>query len=539
MSINLSRRDLLALPAGAASLAGAMGRSSAQAQANAPSASGIHLILDRQSVDAAEGVEFQLHQAAKHPQNPVLIPGMPHEWDGLQVNWGSEVIYDKTSKVFRCWYPGLDAVQYDPKVYPERKGFGNWLGRLWMIGYAESKDGVYWEKPALDQYTHRGAPTNVIKTDYEQQGTGIGWDHFSPISCVWLNPVATSPEEKYLGLATEIGSDAEGNRTFKLFRKVVYSSPDGKRWKRGRMLYDAPSTSDTVPAPNVFDINQVICEPNHPNPNLRVKAYGQTDRPIHKGRGNRGIGVVHGPDLFGLRYEDLRVVMEADSAIEDEIHWNKITKLENGYYLMIHDSSHFDYSGQTAPTADQRLAISSDGIQFRRIHPQTAMIPRGTKAMFDANMLVSSSIVEFGDQVHFYYHGTPVIWRPWPRTPAGAPKNIRASTIYPTFMGLATVPRDQFAFATPVMGKTGTVTTLPVEISGGKGVWINADAAPNELQLGLIAPDGREVMQGRLGTERRMTVYRDARWNEQASPGQYRVRVTLRGRSRLYSVAAL
>src|SRR6185436_4311467 len=256
-----------------------------------------------------------------------------------------------------------------------------------------------------------------------------------------------------------------------------------------------------------IEMSQVIFEPNHPNPSFRVKAYGQTDRAIHPGRGNRGIGVVHGPDLFGFRYEDLKIVMEADSAIEDEIHWHKVTKLQNGNYLMIHDSSHFDYSGNTPPTSDLRLAISSDGIQFRRVHPHSATIPHGTKAMFDANMLVSSSIVEFGDQVHFYYHGTPVIWRPWPRTPAGAPKNVRASTIYPTFMGLATVPRDQFAFATPVMGKTGTVTTHPIELSAGKGVWINADAAPNELQLGLIAPDGREVIQGRLGTERRMSVY--------------------------------
>ena len=67
------------------------------------------------------------------------------------------------------------------------------------------------------------------------------------------------------------------------------------------------------------------------------------------------------------------------------------------------------------------------------------MIPRGAKAMFDANQMVSSSIVEFGDQVHFYYHGTPVIYRPWPKAPQGVPANLRASTIYPTFMGLATI----------------------------------------------------------------------------------------------------
>jgi hypothetical protein len=536
---NLTRRHLFTLPIACVSLATSERRLNAQVRVAEPDANRVQLILDRQSVQSADDIEFHLHQATKHPENPVIIPGMPHEWDGLQINWPSQVLYDRESKLFRCWYNGLEAVQYDPKVYPERKGFAHWLGRVWMLGYAESKDGVHWEKPSLDQYRHRGMPTNVIKTDYERQGTGIGFDHFGTILCVWPNPAPRSPEEKYLGQAHEIGSDSEGNITFKLSRNVMYSSPDGKRWKRGKVFYDAPSTSDEVPAPNVIDINQVIVEPNHPNPSLRVKAYGQTDRPLYKGRSNRGVGVVHGPDFLSLRYEDLQIVMEADGTIEDEIHWNRVARLENGYYLMIHDSSHFDYSGQAAPTADQRLAISSDGIQFRRIHPHSAMIPRGTKAMFDANMLVSSSIVEFGDQVHFYYHGTPVIWRPWPRAPEGSPKNIRASTIYPTFMGLATVPRDQFAFATPFDGKTGVLTSLPIELSAGKSLWVNSEGAPNELALTLIAQDGREVTQGRVGAERRMTVYRGIIWNEAVPAGQYRVRASLRGRARLYSLAAL
>jgi hypothetical protein len=504
-----------------------------------PVSTKVHLILDADSVQSAEGVEFRLHQAAKHPENPVIVPGMPHEWDGLQVNWPSQVVYDRDDQLFRCWYSGLDAVQYDPKVYPERAGFAHWLGRIWKQGYAESKDGVYWEKPLLDQYKHRGAFTNVLRTDYEQAGTGIGWDHICTIQCVWLNPVARSSEEKYLALATEVGSDEAGNRSFKMFRKVVYASADGKRWKRERVFYDAPSTNDVSPAPNALDINQVIFEPNHPDPSLRVKAYGQTDRPVHPGRGNRGIGVVHGPDLFGLRYEDLKIVMEADGTIEDEIHWNKIAKLENGYYLMVHDSSHFDYSGKIPPTSDLRLAISSDGIKFRRIHPDSAVIPRGAEAMFDTNQMVTGSIVEFGDQVHFYYHGTPVIYRPWPKAPKGVPANLRASTIYPTFMGLATVPRDRFAFATPVEGMTGTMTSLPLDLPAGRSLWINADAAPNELGLTLIAQDGREVAQGRIGSERRTTVYREVSWNQLVTPGQYRARATFRGGVRLYSLAVL
>src|SRR6185436_4929534 len=171
---SLTRRHLLSLPAAATAVSVGMQRLGAQVKGRDESVSSkVQLILDRQSLQSAEDIEFHLHQATKHAENPVIIPGMPHEWDGLQINWPSQVLYDRESKLFRCWYSGLEAVQYDPKVYPERKGFAHWLGRLWLVGYAESKDGVNWEKPVVGQYRHRGMPTNVIKTDYEQQGSGI------------------------------------------------------------------------------------------------------------------------------------------------------------------------------------------------------------------------------------------------------------------------------------------------------------------------------------------------------------------------------
>jgi hypothetical protein len=40
----------------------------------------IQLILDETSVATADGVTFHLNQATKHPDNPVLLPGEPHQW---------------------------------------------------------------------------------------------------------------------------------------------------------------------------------------------------------------------------------------------------------------------------------------------------------------------------------------------------------------------------------------------------------------------------------------------------------------------------
>ena len=104
---SLTRRHLLSLPAAATAVSG-MRRLGAQVKGGDESISSkAHLILDRQSVESAEDIEFHLHQATKHPESPVIIPGMPHEWDGLQINWPSQVLYDRESKLFRCWYSGL------------------------------------------------------------------------------------------------------------------------------------------------------------------------------------------------------------------------------------------------------------------------------------------------------------------------------------------------------------------------------------------------------------------------------------------------
>lgn len=490
----------------------------------------IVLLLDSQCVESAEGVEFHLNQAAKHPENPVLVPGFPHEWDSLQVNWPSCVLYDPEDRLFRCWYHGLDVVQYDVNQYPERRPFAKWLGRIWRCGYAESPDGVHWTKPPLGQYLHRGADTNAIITDYEKSGTGMGFDHFAALSAVWLNPQAQSAEEKFLGLFTEIGADSSGNRSFRTFRKTVYCSPDGKRWMRRAVAYDGGSDQDNLPAENVLDIFSVIQEPGARAPEFRAKAYGQTDR----GGNSRGVGMVCGPDLCSLRYEGLRILLEADKRYEDEIHYAAVRKLENGHYLMIHDSDRFSYDGTDIPRADIRLAISGDGVDFRRVHPDTPIVPRGAKAMFDANQLVCSSIVEHGDEILFYYHGTPCQYRPWPYTRAGVPIELRASTVHPSFLGLATLPRDRLGYATG----NGAVVTLPLAIGDG-GLWVNAEERGGELAIDLLTPGGAVATSGRLGTETSRSVYRRAVWDSPVRPGTYRVRLALRGSARIFSVAAM
>ncbi len=490
----------------------------------------VELITDESCVESALGVSFRLNQASKHPDNPVLMPGCPHEWDSLQVNWPSRVCYDPYDKLFKCWYHGLDAVQYDVATHPERRGFEYWLGRLWRTGYAESADGIDWTKPALGQHTHRGQDTNVIVTDYQAAGTGAGYDHFCGVSEVWLNPAPEGADDRFLGIFTEIGWDAQGYRSFKMFRKVIYASPDGKRWKRGKVAYDASSDNDLGPAPNVVDMSSVVCDPDDQDSRRHYKVYGQTDRPIRQGSGNRGVGVICAPDLYSLKYEDLQVLLEGEEPYETEIHWSAVNKLTNGYFVMVHDSSRFDYDTcENPPTADLKLAVSHTGTDFTRVHPDTALVTRGRKCEYDSNQLVTSSVLEKGDTVYIYYHGTSCIYRPWPIPKPGTPGNLRASVLYPTFMGLATLPRDRFAYAEG----PGSVIASP-KTPSEDGVWINADG--EDIAITALSPAGRTVAKGRVGSESRQTVYRKIVWSGDAPAGEVRIKIELGNNDRLYSI---
>lgn len=65
----------------------------------------------------------------KHPDNPVMIPGTPGEWDEEYIAPGSVIYYDNT---YHMWYTG-----------------GSNSGTL-RIGHATSPDGVTWKKDTIN-----------------------------------------------------------------------------------------------------------------------------------------------------------------------------------------------------------------------------------------------------------------------------------------------------------------------------------------------------------------------------------------------------
>jgi hypothetical protein len=454
------------------------------------------LMLDEQSVESSEGVKFELNAAKKHPENPVLAPGEPQEWDGLQVIWPGTVLYDPNEKVFRCWYSGLDAVQ---KNRPP----------LWVPGYAESKDGVNWTKPALGQYQHNGEDTNRIVVDWTDQ----------VLSLVAENSDRSDPDRRFLSLWY-------GHEPDRLV-KVLASSADGKKWKSDGVVHRPTDTRRE----SYYDICQVFFQPDAENEEDRVLAYAQVYLPKVDApeKGNlRQIGMLHGKTLHDLKSISTKpeefIVLGPAEGIDEEIHFASVMKV-GSQYLMLFESDRFQ---QRPIHGDLRLAVSDDGKKFRRVHPKTPLVATGSKGMWDANLLVTStlSMQEVGDEIWIYYFGCPNVFTRWPY---GQTSEQRGSFFYPSQMGLATLPRDSFAYA----AGPGHVVTREVRI-GDDGLWINATG--DQLQVSAIDGDGKTVATGQLHDGSLRGNYRQVRWAGSAPAGEYRVRVELGDGARLFSV---
>ena len=105
-------------------------------------------------------VEQQVNKPAKYSHNPVLMPDQLWE----QAVGMPNVLYDQEAGMFRMWY-----ALYDSAAYGYQYGTSHWDAKLhgypYMISYAESPDGIHWDKPLFDRIPYGGfGRTNIVFT---------------------------------------------------------------------------------------------------------------------------------------------------------------------------------------------------------------------------------------------------------------------------------------------------------------------------------------------------------------------------------------
>lgn len=337
------------------------------------------LFLDAMVIEQSEGLERVFHSADKHPANPVLTADRPWEQGGTYSGpylYGT-VIWDEGK--LRMWYH-----------LHSGGGYRN--------AYAESADGVTWEKPNLGIVEEGGSTDNNLVVG---AATGEEAQFGRPPAGLCHNPSVirqtweSDPGKRYALYC--YGATVRHAR-------VAYS-PDGLHWTF------TPETRET----GLFRSGDVL--------NFFRDPYRQRFVATWKSGSRRGraAGVALSDDGLTWTKPVEGPVFVADDLDPDatQIYGMPVFPYQGLYIGLpwIYNARWFKYGGYTdqrmyeverdSPcTMDVQLAWSHDLINWTRPFPRYQFIPRGDEGEFDSGMIYTArKPVQMDSELWFYYGG--------------------------------------------------------------------------------------------------------------------------------------
>ncbi|HIQ75162.1 MAG TPA: hypothetical protein IAA51_12185 [Candidatus Cottocaccamicrobium excrementipullorum] len=124
-----------------------------------------------------ENAEVKIEKLVKDKENnPLFTEDRP--WEVRIDNGYPNVIYDEKQKVYRCYYTLIIEDKDCFGVSREERVQRNYCprdDRITGVAYAESKDGIHWEKPNLGICKWKGSTSNNLIFVYAH-GTGVMLD---------------------------------------------------------------------------------------------------------------------------------------------------------------------------------------------------------------------------------------------------------------------------------------------------------------------------------------------------------------------------
>ncbi len=378
------------------------------------------------------------HQAALHPASPVLKPDKIRRWEGSNdgkpcaMVFSDGVWFDPTEHLFKMWYMG---------------------GYTRSICYATSRDGLTWDKPALE----------IV------HGTNIVVDQSRDSSLVWQDALAPDAQQRYkLLLVTQRRDERGGVDMFIRYSAdgIHWAPPVANRWAggdrstffynpfRSRWIYSIRHDDKQVGRARMYAectdlaeglrrLEELGClwtcadrlDPHNPNPELS------------------GIP----SQLYNLdcvAYESLIIglfsVWQGDWAGDRKIPKEKRNELLLGF---TRDGFHWD-----RPDRRPFVGVNESANAWNWGNVQSA----------------GGGCLVVGDQLYFYVSGR------------GEDRAKGACTT-----GLAVLRRDGFT-SMDAGEQPGTLTTRPLTFKG-RYLFVNADMAGGELRAEVLDRDGRVI----------------------------------------------
>lgn len=389
------------------------------------------LMVDDTLIAHKSGVFRKVHPCTKLPE-PVLSAETPceHDGDDRRVYIYGTVLRDPETGRFRMWY-----------------------NRLRLVLYAESEDGLHWNRPNLGISDWEGnSANNIVYTNLHSPS-------------LTYNPGVTNPEQRYAILGSESG-----------YRILI--SNDGLHWKPGA---DAPVLQGGDTCTLTFDppTGEYLAFHKHSieyRGHSRRLAYLSTSRDLQTWSEP---ALVMAPDEI----DDAQVVREGGEYAQ---FYNMSVFPYGGQYLGMVTLFHFSGASETKEKGQSRhdgridvqLVHSRDGRHWARCEDRSPIIPNGPHSYDTGCILgVANGPVAVGDELWLYYTAINT-------THGGALPGKQAA------IALAKWPRDRFVSLETDQDE-GVIGTVPLSCPGTR-LFVNADIRGN-ISIALLDASGQPL----------------------------------------------
>lgn len=437
-------------------------------RAAGPSGSRTLLLVDDHEILYRSGTRRVLHPAQRRVE-PVIAQDKPWE---LTIAYNT-VHRDPQTGRYQMWYQALCFKS------PERIG----------VAYAESSDGITWQKPDLGLFKYNGQETNLV-LDMDEGHYGAS---------VFVEANGPEPTRRYKMAYFRVGQ-VDGRKVMGL---AVAFSKDGIHWTEHAKFpllpgaygkrSDPPLAGDASYEGGVPLAVSDVIDVMYDAPRGVYAIYAKTWLDMPEGQTFWKRGVVRTESRDFVAWSKPTLVIQPDefdgTGVEYrpptvKVHPNRRGVQLHGGPVFLHEGVYFSLlqkmDGEITGQMPGELAVSRDGLAWQRPFRQVDFI--GVDAnpdKFDAGCLwTNSTPIVLENEIRFYYGAYSGLWNgDLFRAPSG--------------IGLATIRRDRFAGVRPIE-KIGQVTFKPADLGGAKTLTLNA-AITGALRVEVLNEGGYRI----------------------------------------------
>jgi hypothetical protein len=449
----------------------------------------VQLFFDLDRIQMIQDVTQVVHEPTRHPRNPLIRGDRAWEKVLYFVLSSGNVLYSPREDLFRVWYEDLGfehaAFMADPNPYP-------WDHMMLHYLYATSKDGLTWDKPALDQVPSAGPGTNVV------WGTP---DYKVHVLSVVDDPRAQGTDRRFKSIYVHpTVSRGPGHEI------AVGWSPDGIRWTPAPILPDFGPAGSHLGDVLIMSYDQTIDRfvlltrhprmSGEPGPTAlpRTRSLIRPRFPNDPARENRR-------RIYRSESEDLLSWTEPELvfAPDDEDEWEDtffgMVQFRRGP-LMIGLLSVFH---TVENSWNVQLAFSRDnGHSWRRVGKRRPFLGYGPDGAWDRWCVSTwSQPIVRGEEIWMYYGGAINHHDYWWSADHAEIDLEEAGNLAKVDhgMGLATIRLDGFVSASAFY-RQGIIVTHPLSSTSAATLELNARTRPGGFVSVELTDADDQVIEG-------------------------------------------